>query len=378
MNHPVSIATAKRALAPRGSAAKSADVFDVHGLDKAAVEDWIRSKTGASDNSIRAYRQAVRSLWEWLARRRNGETEDDMLIGLRTNEAHAYVQDQLNAGLAARTLRQRMSILNSMYLYWVTPRDGVKPIKDFNPFLGILSKVPDVDAGNMGARKSLTHEEQEYVERALNAMPRKTELQIRSYWRARVVWLLASRLALRRAEISALRVNDFRISSNGADWKIEIRGKGRHASQDADVVMVPAFIVEDIRHYRKSMGLYPDLLPSDAGTLIRPVTGGERFPKLSNEHVAKIMKSIFRAAAEIAERELATHSAWRLKQASIHWGRHTWFMNALETHDIRLVSRAGRHKQIETTMKSYVGTTEKDLARVMGSGKPFRNTLPSR
>lgn len=352
------------------------ELVDVYSNDRSAIEAWLQSKPTASPNSIRAYRQAVEHLWKWCAKR-CGVAAADMLIKLRTTEAQGYFSDMVRQPerpsdklLSAKTVKHRITILASMYAYWLRARDGGRAIVEFNPFDGMAAQVETAGPGNTGAVRSLSREEQAAVEAAIERLPQDSESRQRHYRRARLIWMLASRLALRRAEISDLRCNDIRLASSGRHWRLEIHGKGRKHNQAPDVIIVPDVVIEEISAYRKAFGLHPSLLPSDSSFLIRHVSERSRAQKLSDAHVGRIMKEIFSLAAQYAERDLrAPQMAPRLREASIHWGRHTWFMNALDEHDLRLVSRAGRHRDIRTTMKSYVGTSEEDLAKVMSSGK---------
>lgn len=359
-------------------------VVDVFHDDQAALADWLASKPNASPHSIRAYRQAVAHLWHWLEAQAPEHTvAPNALITLNRTQALAY-QRHLFAErigptqrpLSAKTIKHRLVILSSMYAYWLKPRDGGRSIVSHNPFDGLASHIDAGGHANTGSNRSLSAQEQEVVEAAIETLPRQTPKDARHYRRARLIWLLASRLALRRSEIAGLKVNDFSLSASG-HWKIEIKGKGRKENQNGDVIVVPDFLMTEIRKYRESFGLPPHLLPSDSSPLIRHVSERHRYPGLTDTHVARIMKEIFLAAAQRAEIVLNNpHMAKRLKSASIHWGRHTWFMNALQKHDIRLVSTAGRHRDIRTTMKNYVGTSETELATVMSTGRdmPERST----
>ncbi len=370
----------------------SGDVMDIYGNDAAAVQDWLRSKPTASEHSIRSYRQAVSSLLEWLAAR-SQPLPPDALITLRSHDATSYVRDLLARGaqsvtqpsgraiaksssaptrrgdspLSAKTIKHRLTILSSMYAYWMKPRDGGRQIIQFNPFDGLASKVEVNEPANTGAERAFGADEQRLIEDAIERLPKDSMTDKRHYRRARLVWMLASRMALRRAEIAKLKVNDFKLASSGKYWKLEIFGKGRKTNQKPDVVIVPDAVMHEIREYRNAFGMNPNLLPSDASHLVRHIHEGHRGDGLSDAHVGKIMKEIFNFAADLAEREFRKpFMAQRLRSASAHWGRHTWFMNTLKEHEIHLVSRAGRHRDIRTTMKSYVGTSEEDLARVMG------------
>lgn len=360
------------------------EVIDVYSNDKFAVDAWLSSKPNASPHSIRSYRQAVKHFWEWLSERR-GTQAANTLLSARTLEADAYLNEiqkrpvgRAQKPLNASTVKHRITILHGMYAYWMKPRDGGASIVKFNPFDEISRKVENTQDNNLGATRSLSIEEQKVVEDTLESLPKNTKKQYLHYLRARLIWALGTRMGLRRAEISALRSNDFRLASSGAYWKIEILGKGRRANQAPDVVVAPDTVMDEVKIYRTACGQHPTPLPSDDSHLIRHINAGNRRNQVCDAHIGKIMKQIFLLAADRAEKELrAPHMATRLRQASAHWGRHTWFMNALKEHDLKVVSRAGRHRDIRTTMKSYVGTSEEDLAKVMASGKPLQPPTPA-
>lgn len=352
------------------------EVIDVYSTDREAIRDWMSSKPSASAHSVRAYLQAVDCLRRWIHSVR-GDVPEDALLTLRTAEATMYLAYLLKGPtvmgkrLSAKTVHHRITVLAGMYKHWMTPRDGGRSIVRFNPFEGLAKTVQTNDNGNSGAQRSLNEDEQAVVESSIEKLPRASNEQEHHYRRARLIWLLASRMGLRRFEIAALRVNDFQRTPKG-HWKIEILGKGRKEGQTPDIVIVPDVVIAEVRLYLAFTGRYAEPLPSDHSPLLKHIYAGYDKRPVTDSHVAKIMKEIFAAAADHAERDLrAHHLAPRLKKASIHWGRHTWFMNALEQHDLKDVSRAGRHKDIATTMRSYVGTTEEDLASVMASAKPI-------
>jgi integrase len=367
--HPLVTDTPDRAVG-------QAEVIDVFSTDREAIRDWMSSKPNASAHSIRAYLQAVDCLRRWIHSVR-GEVPADALLTLRSTDAAGYLAYLLKGPtvqgnrLAASTIRHRITILSAMYAHWMTPRDGGRSIVRFNPFDGLAKDIQTNDNGNSGARRALSEEEQAVVESSLENLPRETREQEHHYRRARLIWLLASRMALRRFEIAKLKVNDFRRTAKG-HWKIEILGKGRKDGQTPDVVIVPEVVIDEIRSYLEFTGRHREPLPSNASPLLKHIYEKYADQALTDAHVAKIMKTIFKMAADHAERDLREHHlAPRLKEASIHWGRHTWFMNALKDNDLKDVSRAGRHRNIATTMKSYVGTTEEDLAKVMASARPI-------
>jgi integrase len=186
--------------------------------------------------------------------------------------------------------------------------------------------------------------------------------------RTKLIWLLASRLALRREEIANLRASDFSMSSSKRRWILRIKGKGRLLSDETDIVVVPDEVMLAIGAYRTSIGKYQHPLPSESAPLLLRLAHEKTSRPgafISPEHIARIMKTIFRMAAKDAGVRLQNVAMEeRLLQASIHWGRHTWFVNALKKHPIHLVSLGGRHKDIRTTQRSYVSLTEDDLAKL--------------
>lgn len=370
--------TSSLPLAPvaAGANAVQVELVDVFTTDKAAIEDWLLSKPNASAHSRRAYLQAVDCLRRWIHSVR-GEVADDALLKLRTSDAAMYLAYLLKGPilsghkLSATTVHHRITILGALYKHWMTPRDGGRTIVSFNPFEGLAKTVQTNDNGNSGANRSLNEQEQAVVEASLEHFKRSTKEDEHHYRRARLIWLLASRMGLRRFEIASLHVNDFKRTPSGR-WKIEILGKGRKDNQAPDVVIVPDVVIEEVQLYLELTGRYREPLPSNQSPLLKHIYGKYENRPVTDSHVAKIMKVIFLQAADYAERELREyHLAPRLREASIHWGRHTWYMNALKEHDLKDVSRAGRHKNIGTTMKSYVGTTEEDLAKVMSSARPI-------
>lgn len=340
-----------------------AHVFDPFGNDKHALEEWISSKHAGSAHTIRAYKQAVLALRSWLCARQGGD-QVDILLKMTAIEANAYVASLFQqSDLKVSSIKHRVVILSSLYDYWMTPRDGGKTIVASNPFFGLSKTLKSDSRPNIGSQRALNPQEVAQIRHAIDDLK-----STKHYHRTLLIWLLSSRLALRRSEIAGLRANNFSLSSSSRRWVLRINGKGRNAGDDPDLVVVPDEVMDCIGAYRESIGLHRFPLPSEPGPLLRRLateTSSRRTDFMTPEHVARIMKTVFRIAADDAAKRLQDPvMEQRLLQASSHWGRHTWFVNALKKHPIHLVSLGGRHKDIRTTQRAYVSLSEDDLAKL--------------
>ena len=341
-------------------------LFDPYGNDQHALEDWLSTKQTKSRHTLRAYKTAALSLRDWLGVRHNS-TSIDLMIKITPSEANAFVSELFKqSSLKTASIKHKVVILSSMYDYWAKPRPGGNHIVELNPFDGIAKTLQSERKSNVGSQRALSDEEVSQVHLAIENLT--SNGHSKHVHRAKLIWLLAMRLALRREEISNIKASDIKLSSSKRRWILSINGKGRHHSDDPDIVVIPDDVMRCIREYRTSIGLFPDPLPSEAKPLLHrlsTVTSSRPTEFMTPEHVARIMKSIFRMAAKDAADRLQNPAMeQRLLQASIHWGRHTWFMSALKKHPIHLVSLGGRHKDIRTTQKSYVSLTEDDLAKL--------------
>jgi integrase len=344
----------------------NSQLVDPHGSDLHAIGAWLQTKQLGSEHSIRAYKAAAFSLREWLSARHQSNAPD-LMINMKSMEAEAFVHDLFGAGaLKASSIKHKVTILHTLYDFWTEKRDGNAPIAQSNPFAGVAKNLKMDRTSNIGSQRSLSDDEVAQIAYVIEEMAHSKHAK--HYARTKLIWMLASRMALRREEIANLRANDFSLSTTQKRWKLMIKGKGRQLSDDKDLVIVPDDVMTALQEYRKDQGLYQNPLPSESTPLIlRLAHEKSSRPSgfLSAEHVARIIKAVFRmAAADAANRLQNPAMEQRLLQASIHWGRHTWFMTALKKHPIHLVSLGGRHRDIRTTQRSYVSLTEEDLAKL--------------
>lgn len=339
---------------------------DVYGSDLHAISYWLKTKQLGSGHSVRAYKAAAFSLRNWLEAKYQNSTPD-MMIRMSSIDATDFVGSLFHGGKnKTSTIKHKVVLLTSLYDFWMEPKDGGVQIVKSNPFAGIAKNLKSERTSNIGSQRALTASEAEQVRFTIEQMA--AGAHGKHVRRTRLIWLLASRMALRREEIANLRANDFSMSSSKRRWILKIFGKGRAHADTPDLVVVPDDVLVSIQEYRKELGLHPEPLPSDAKPLLRRLAHESSSLKnefMTPEHVARIMKSVFRMAAKDAANRLQDYGMeQRLLQSSIHWGRHTWFVNALQKHPIHLVSLGGRHKDIRTTQKAYVSLSEDDLAKL--------------
>ena len=350
---------------PSGSASDS-QLVDVQGSDIYAIGAWLQTKQLGSEHSIRAYKAAAFFLRDWLSTRHQSNAPD-LMIRMQSSEAHSFVADLFKPGnLKTSSIKHKVTILTTLYDFWAEARDGGVRIVQSNPFAGIAKTLKSDKAPNVGSQRALSTDEVNQVQYIINEMA--SGENTKHYYRAKLIWLLASRMALRREEIANLRANDFSMSTSKKRWILLLKGKGRQLSDTNDMVVVPDDVLVAIQEYRKSQGLFQNPLPSESAPLLLRLSREKSSRPglfLSAEHVARIMKAIFRMAAKDAAVRLQDPMMeQRLLKTSIHWGRHTWFVNSLKKHPIHLVSMGGRHKDIRTTQRSYVSLTEDDLAKL--------------
>lgn len=342
------------------------EVLDIFTSDAAAVSAWLQTKQTGSPHSLRAYKTVVTKFRTWLSTWR-GASIDGLLLSVGEADATRYVAElHKDVNLKMSSVKHKVTILCNLYEFWVRPVDGGRQIVRSNPFANLAKTIKPQRTSNLGSQRSLSAEECAQVRHTIDVL--QGSVDHKHYQRTLLIWLLASRMALRREEIAQLRANNFSVSGSKRRWILRIKGKGRLNSDESDVVVAPDEVVACIQAYRKELGLFPDPLPSDSAPLLRRLeheTSSRPSPFMTPEHISRIMKSIFRSAARDAVVRLQdTAMEQRLLQASIHWGRHTWFVTALQKHPIHLVSLGGRHRDIRTTQKAYVSLSEDDLAKL--------------
>lgn len=191
---------------------------------------------------------------------------------------------------------------------------------------------------------------------ALQAMELDETVRVAEKLRLRMLLSFVIGLAARVGEIAQARMGDFSCRQHGWWWTVLSKG------QRLDEVPVPAAIVEQLRHYRKALGLseLPDgsesiplfthvsvmeeaMASADAPAVLK------RAPHLTERQLNRILKKLLLKASDLlAEKDPL--KAKRLRKASMHWGRHTGITLQAEAGlESRYIQRNARHQDPRTT-----------------------------
>ena len=180
------------------------------------------------------------------------------------------------------------------------------------------------------------------VTRAIEAMPRDSDVALDEYERARFIAALLYMLAPRAGELESHRMNSFR--EERGRWWWHVVGKGGKQAR----VPVADDMVHALVRYRKHLGLSAMPKRTDLTPLL--VSLKDRSP-ITARRLNQILKKIFCAAAELLPPE-SEHKREKLRAASAHWGRHTGITAKLDSGmNERFVQKDARHTDARTTQR---------------------------
>jgi site-specific recombinase XerD len=173
--------------------------------------------------------------------------------------------------------------------------------------------------------------------------------------RARFLVALMYFLALRVGELVSHTMGHFR--QHQGRWIFYVVGKGRKAAE------VPAndSLMDEVRRYRRSLGLQPHPLVHETTPLI---ANSAQTQALGPRRINQIIKTIVQRAAARIEAKLP-HRAAHMRNASAHWFRHTSLTRQAEAglHFTHIKANA-RHARLDTTL-IYIHTEDQERHRAM-------------
>lgn len=173
--------------------------------------------------------------------------------------------------------------------------------------------------------------------------------------RARFLVALLYFLALRVGELTSHTMGHFRRDQGR--WVFYVVGKGNKAA----VVPVNDSLMEEVRRFRRSVGLPPEPLLHETTPL---VANREHTQALGPRRINQIVKQVVeRAALRIAGQQ--PERAQHMRCASAHWFRHTSLTRQAEAglHFTHIKANA-RHARLDTTM-IYIHTEDAQRHRAM-------------
>nr|WP_199068453.1 site-specific integrase [Chromobacterium sp. ASV5] len=346
--------------------------------DLQAMRDWLEEVAVArSPSTWINYRKEAERFLIWLGQ------QGLALRQVQRQQVNAYLQllqrpptEWINARRAPRghpdwrplagplkpaSQRQAMTILHNCYDWLLLhERAGVAR----NPFRRV--RVPR-DQSSLFEERMLSAAALSQLQATIEALPRDSLRDYHHYYRAR--WLTALLLigGLRREEVVAARMGDFRYDASYDVWTLQVTGKGNKRR----AVTVTEELWEELRRYRRNaLGLDAPPAPEEDAPLIFTLNGkGWRAPRpIGGKHLYRLVKTLLARAARQARDAGQPHLAEELLRASPHWFRHASITGKLEAQvPIEDVAEEHGHVHIGTTQRyahKRVGLRAKRLSTV--------------
>jgi len=181
---------------------------------------------------------------------------------------------------------------------------------------------------------------------------REKALQARLRWIAHCAFLTG----LRISELAQAKMGDIEYRRRGSheSWWIEVRGKG----DKQRLVPLSDDFLEELRAYREHLGLSPRPVRGESQPLISRL--GNAATPIKVQRLHGLIKYLFEQTADVLEREGEPNRASAVRQASMHWLRHTFAKNALEAMTPVEVQKMMGHADL-TTLSIYADAEDERL-----------------
>ncbi|WP_211441200.1 tyrosine-type recombinase/integrase [Collimonas humicola] len=183
-----------------------------------------------------------------------------------------------------------------------------------------------------------------YVYAAMDELPATTLAKAKARARDRFLLLGYITTGARLSELTEARMGAMYTEGDGR-WWLDVVGKGAKPRR----LPVAPDMLAAFREYRTAFGLPAHAARDDATPLALSSRGQAPVP-ITGEAAANAMKSLFSAAAVLAEAAGEPDSASALRQASAHWLRHTMLtMHANNDVSLKALQDTAGHANISTT-----------------------------
>lgn len=249
-----------------------------------------------SENTIMTYKVGLKSFFNYLKESR---------ITIPTREDIIEYRDYLMNTLKPTTANSYMIAVRNLFNY--LEYEGI--------FKNITKNIKGINIGSEHKREALTKEQ------CLDILNNVHDI------REKVLFLLATTCGIRANELANIRLEDFKEKQDKIC--LYLLGKARDYKQDYVIISEDVFKL--IKEYIKLYNITDYLFTSTSNHN----TGG----KLTTKTIRLIMKNMFKRIG-LTGSEYSCHSC-----------RHTFATLSIQNgEDIREVSQALRHKQLNTTM----------------------------
>jgi site-specific recombinase XerD len=193
-----------------------------------------------------------------------------------------------------------------------------------------------------------------YIYAALDAFPARTPAAAKAKARERFLFVSYMTTGARLSEIVAATMGAIYTEDDGRCW-LDVVGKGSKPRR----LPVSSEMMAAFRDYRAAYGLLPHATRDDATPLVLNTRGRELL-SVTDEAAANAIKSLFAAAAALAEGDGDRDSAGALRNASAHWLRHTMLTkHANNGVALKTLQDTAGHASLATTA-TYLHKSDKE------------------
>ncbi|HWX03066.1 tyrosine-type recombinase/integrase [Collimonas sp.] len=183
-----------------------------------------------------------------------------------------------------------------------------------------------------------------HVHAALDALPATTPAKMKARARDRFLLLGYITTGARLSELTGAAMGAIYTEGDGR-WWLDVIGKG---AKPRRLPVAPEMLAA-FRAYRLAFGLPAPAARNDA-TPLALSSRGQALVSITDEAASNAMKSLFAAAAILAEAAGDLDDAEALRQASAHWLRHTMLtMHANNEVSLKALQDTAGHANISTT-----------------------------
>ena len=272
------------------------EIIKKENLSLKELKDKYLDYIDVSDNTVKTYDVGLLQFFNYLQGRNIKQPTREDIISFRE-----YLQEN-----------HKPTTINS---YMIAVRNFFNWLEYEGITKNITKNIKGIKVGNEHKRESLTAEQC------------KTVLNAAKDIREKVIFLLATTCGIRANELVNIRISDFKEKQDNIC--LYLLGKGRDYKQD--YVIITPDIFELIKQYVQEYNITDYLFVS--------TSNNNKNGMITTKTVRLIIKNMFKRVGIVGD-EYSCHSL-----------RHTFATLSIKSgEDIREVSQALRHKNLQTTM----------------------------
>lgn len=269
-----------------------------------------------------------------------------------------------NYELSQTALKEVFAILSTFYNFLIQEN-----YTEINPILHIRQKSKYLQQKQTKPKIRRLSELQWYyvIETAEIMANREPELHERTLFIITALYAMYLRISELAANKRWMpKMCDFWLDHDGAWWFTTV-GKGNKERQ----ITVSKAMLAALKRYRRHLGLSPLPSPNDKTPLIPKIKG--RGPVSDTSHIRQIVQRCFDEAIDRLKNDAFEEDAQALREATVHWLRHTGISDDVKHRPREHVRDDAGHSSSITTDK-YIDV-ELRARNLSGKGKPLKPNI---